>query len=81
MTLTTPRPPVRESRGDHHKWVVLSILALGQLMVVLDTTIVNVASSAIQASLHFSSTADLQWVVSVYILTFGGFLLLGGTSR
>ena len=63
MTLTTPRPPVRESRGDHHKWVVLSILALGQLMVVLDTTIVNVALPAIQASLHFSSTADLQWVV------------------
>ena len=62
----------------HNKWLVLSVLALGQLMVVLDTTIVNVALPSIQASLHFSSTANLQWVVTAYILTFGGFLLLGG---
>jgi EmrB/QacA subfamily drug resistance transporter len=47
-------------------------------MVVLDTTIVNVALPSIQRALHFSSEADLQWVVNAYILTFGGFLLLGG---
>ncbi len=59
-------------------WATLGVLALGQLMVVLDTTIVNVALPSIRASLHFSSAADLQWVVTAYILTFGGFLLLGG---
>jgi EmrB/QacA subfamily drug resistance transporter len=47
-------------------------------MVVLDVTIVNVALPSIQSALHFSSTANLQWVVSAYILAFGGFLLLGG---
>jgi EmrB/QacA subfamily drug resistance transporter len=47
-------------------------------MVVLDTTIVNVALPSIQRALHFSSEANLQWVINAYILTFGGFLLLGG---
>src|SRR4051812_15045696 len=60
------------------KWDALAVLALAQLMVVLDTTIVNVALPSIQRALHFSSAADLQWVVTAYILTFGGFLLLGG---
>jgi EmrB/QacA subfamily drug resistance transporter len=46
--------------------------------VVLDTTIVNVALPSIQRALHFSSAANLQWVVNAYILAFGGFLLLGG---
>jgi EmrB/QacA subfamily drug resistance transporter len=47
-------------------------------MVVLDTTVVYVALPSIQQTLHFSSTSDLQWVVDAYVLTFGGFLLLGG---
>src|SRR4029077_15478408 len=47
-------------------------------MVVLDTTIVNVALPSIQRALHFSSEANLQWVINAYILTFGGVLLLGG---
>jgi EmrB/QacA subfamily drug resistance transporter len=47
-------------------------------MVVLDTTIVNVALPSVQRGLHFSSQASLQWIVNAYILTFGGFLLLGG---
>lgn len=64
--------------GTRSKWAALAVLALAQLMVVLDTTIVNVALPSIQRSLHFSSEADLQWVVNAYILTFGGFLLLGG---
>jgi len=54
------------------------VLALAQLMVVLDTTIVNVALPSIQRALDFSSAASLQWVVNAYVLTFGGFLLLGG---
>ena len=60
------------------KWAALAVLSVAQLMVVLDTTIVNVALPSIQRALHFSSAADLQWVVNAYILTFGGFLLLGG---
>src|SRR5256886_3702968 len=47
-------------------------------MVILDTTIVNVALPSIQKALHFKSEADLQWVVNAYVLTAGGFLLLGG---
>jgi EmrB/QacA subfamily drug resistance transporter len=50
---------------------------MGSLMIVLDTTIVNVALPSIRGSLHFSQTS-LAWVVNAYMLTFGGFLLLGG---
>src|SRR2546421_9832583 len=60
------------------KGAALAVLAVAQLMVVLDTTIVNVALPSIQRALHFSSAASLQWVVTAYILAFGGFLLLGG---
>lgn len=59
------------------RWLALLVLCLGELMIVLDTTIVNVALPSIQADLHFSETA-LVWVVNAYMLTFGGFLLLGG---
>jgi MFS family permease len=48
-------------------------------MVVLDVSIVNVALPSIQRSLHFSSSS-LEWIVSAYALTFGGFLLLGGRA-
>ena len=53
------------------------MLCLGDLMIVLDTTIVNVALPSIRADLGFSE-ASLAWVVNAYLLTFGGFLLLGG---
>src|SRR5882672_3379107 len=59
------------------RWLALIVLCLGDLMIVLDTTIVNVALPSIQADLGFSQTA-LVWVVNAYMLTFGGFLLLGG---
>src|SRR5689334_17546080 len=59
------------------RWVAFYVLCLGTLMVVLDTTIVNVALPSIADSLHFSETS-LAWVVNAYMLTFGGFLLLGG---
>jgi EmrB/QacA subfamily drug resistance transporter len=59
------------------RWLALMVLCLGVLMIVLDTTIVNVALPSIQTDLHFSETA-LVWVVNAYMLTFGGFLLLGG---
>lgn len=61
-----------------HKGIVLAILATAQFMNVLDATIVNVALPAIQKSLGFTATSQLQWVVTAYALAFGGFLLLGG---
>src|SRR2546429_2074951 len=59
------------------RWYALIVLCLGSLMIVLDTTIVNVALPSIRADLGFSQTS-LAWVVNAYLLTFGGFLLLGG---
>lgn len=59
------------------RWLALVVLCLGVLMIVLDTTIVNVALPSIREDLGFSETA-LVWVVNAYMLTFGGFLLLGG---
>src|SRR5947208_16463361 len=67
----------RMSIGDRTRWFALIVLCLGTLMIVLDTTIVNVALPSIRASLGFSETS-LAWVVNAYLLTFGGFLLLGG---
>ena len=59
------------------RWLALYVLCLGSLMIVLDTTIVNVALPSIREDLGFSQ-ASLAWVVNAYLLTFGGFLLLGG---
>ena len=59
------------------RWWALMVLCLGVLMIVLDTTIVNVALPSIRADLGFTETS-LVWVVNAYMLTFGGFLLLGG---
>jgi EmrB/QacA subfamily drug resistance transporter len=59
------------------RWLALFVLCLGDLMIVLDSTVVNVALPSIREDLGFSQTA-LVWVVNAYLLTFGGFLLLGG---
>ena len=60
-----------------HKGLILAVACLAQLMVVLDVSIVNVALPSIRDSLHYSATG-LQWVVNAYVLTFAGFLMLGG---
>jgi EmrB/QacA subfamily drug resistance transporter len=60
-------------------WLVLGLVCIGQFMVVLDASIVNVALPSIQRDLHFSSSG-LQWIVNAYTLTFAGFLLLGGRA-
>jgi EmrB/QacA subfamily drug resistance transporter len=60
-------------------WLLLAIVCVGQFMVVLDISIVNVALPSIQADLGFSASG-LQWVVNAYTLTFAGFLLLGGRA-
>ena len=67
----TPGAPERQ------RWLALMVLCLGVLMIVLDTTIVNVALPSIREDLRFTETS-LVWVVNAYMLTFGGFLLLGG---
>ena len=72
--MTAPASP---AAGSDHRWLALIVLCLGVLMIVLDTTIVNVALPSIQTDLHFTQTS-LAWVVNAYMLTFGGFLLLGG---
>ena len=64
-------------RHYRNRWLAMSILCLGALMIVLDVTIVNVALPSIRADLHFDD-ASLAWVVNAYMLIFGGFLLLGG---
>src|SRR5260370_25967327 len=57
--------------------LALVVIAIAQLMVVLDTAIVNIALPSIQRALHFTPTG-LEWVVNGYALPFGGLLLLGG---
>jgi EmrB/QacA subfamily drug resistance transporter len=67
-------------KAPRSKWLILAIIAIAQFMVILDTSIVNVALPAIQKALNFSSPTNLSWVVTAYTLAFGGFLLLGGRA-
>src|SRR6187551_4044795 len=67
----------RMTMDARRRWLALNVLCLGDLMIVLDTTIVNVALPSIREDLGFSQTS-LAWVVNAYLLTFGGFLLLAG---
>src|SRR6516225_5979331 len=62
---------------DRRRWLVLGVIALAQLMVVLDLTVMNVALPSAQRALGFT-TVDRQWVVTAYTLAFGSLLLLGG---
>jgi len=80
MTVVDEVRPQPEQPHDRvvNKGLALVVLAIAQLMVVLDATIVNVALPDISRALNVHSNSDLQWVVTGYTLTFGGFLLLGG---
>src|SRR6187397_1496347 len=62
---------------ESKRWEALALLCIAQFMVVLDASIVNIALPTIGDALDFSQD-DLSWVVNAYVLTFGGFLLLGG---
>ena len=68
---------MQDTALDPRRWKALAVLGIAYLMVVLDVSIVNVALPSIQTDLNFTPE-NLQWVVSGYALTFGGFLLLGG---
>src|SRR6202012_4445708 len=83
-TLTAPTEDLQQSaageserKRERRRWIALAVLCLGQLMMVLDATIVNVALPSIQRELHFSQS-NLTWVINGYLVTFGGFLLLAG---
>ena len=62
---------------DRRRWLILAVIGIAQLMVVLDTTVMNIALPSAQHALHFT-TVDRQWVVTAYTLSFGSLLLLGG---
>src|SRR5439155_12897423 len=68
---------VSEITDNRRRWLALYVLCLASLMIVLDVTIVGVALPSIRTDLKFSETS-LAWVVNGYLLTYGGFLLLGG---
>jgi EmrB/QacA subfamily drug resistance transporter len=69
----------RSASSHFNPWLALVVVCLGQFMVVLDATVVNVALPSIQTDLGISD-ANLQWIVNAYTLLFGGFLLLGGRA-
>ncbi|HEX9476492.1 MAG TPA: MFS transporter [Candidatus Dormibacteraeota bacterium] len=66
-------------RPDPRRWMALIVVCFGQLMIVLDSTIVNVALPSIQRDLRFSQ-AELTWVVNAYLITYGSLLLLAGRA-
>jgi EmrB/QacA subfamily drug resistance transporter len=76
---STSKPPSHDSSpaGEQQPWLILFLLGAAQFMVILDITVVNVALPSIGAALGFAA-ADLQWVVTIYVLFTGGLLLLGG---
>src|SRR5215218_2607071 len=74
---TAPQSGRTQRTNDRRRWLALVVHCLGDLMIVLDSTIVNVALPSIREDLGFFETS-LAWVVNAYLLTFGGFLLLGG---
>src|SRR5215217_5745339 len=63
--------------SERRRWIALVVVCIGQLMIVVDASIVNVALPAIQRAMHFSQAA-LTWVVDGYMISYGGFLLVGG---
>jgi EmrB/QacA subfamily drug resistance transporter len=65
--------------SDRRRWLTLVVVCFGQLMIMVDATIVNVALPAIQRDLHFTP-ATLTWVVNAYLITYGSFLLLAGRA-
>src|SRR6202046_5339908 len=77
MSSVTSIPGLRRSEGSDHRWLILVIVAIAQLMVVLDATVVNIALPSAQHALAFPNS-DRQWVVTAYALAFGSLLLVGG---
>ena len=77
MSAATPVTDGQQPAVNDHRWLILVIVAIAQLMVVLDATVVNIALPSAQHALGFPN-GDRQWVVTAYALAFGSLLLLGG---
>jgi len=77
MSSVTPDSGGQQAAANDHRWLILVIVAVAQLMVVLDATVVNIALPSAQHALGFPN-GDRQWVVTAYALAFGSLLLLGG---
>jgi len=77
MSSITPVAGSQRSAESDHRWLILVIVAIAQLMVVLDSTVVNIALPSAQRALGFPNS-DRQWVVTAYALAFGSLLLVGG---
>src|SRR3954468_23801119 len=77
--MSNPQQTHRPSQPDPRRWKALALLCTAFFMVILDSAIVIVALPSIEADLAFSA-GDLQWVLSAYLLSFGGLLLLGGRA-
>ena len=77
MSPVTPAAGSQSPPDNDHRWLILVIVAIAQLMVVLDATVVNIALPSAQRALGFANS-DRQWVVTAYALAFGSLLLLGG---
>src|SRR5487761_861229 len=72
-------PDAHDPPRERHDQVVLALACVAQFMVILDVSVVNVALPSIGHDLHYTPVG-LQWVVNAYVLTFAGFLLLGGRA-
>src|SRR6185437_7838578 len=77
MSSVTPAAGDQRPAVSDHRWLILVIVAIAQLMVVLDATVVNIALPSAQHALGFPNS-DRQWVVTAYALAFGSLLLVGG---
>src|SRR6202171_5221785 len=77
--MNSDQSTIQAPLGDRRRWLSLVVVCFGQLMIVLDSTIVNVALPAIQRDLHFSQ-AELTWVVNAYLISYGSLLLLAGRA-
>ena len=71
------QPVASSATSVDRRWMILVVVAIAQLMVVLDSTVVNIALPSAQRSLGFPN-GDRQWVVTAYALAFGSLLLVGG---
>src|SRR6201992_210982 len=77
MSSATPETGGQPAAASDHRWLILVIVAIAQLMVILDSTVVNIALPSAQRALDFPNS-DRQWVVTAYALAFGSLLLVGG---
>ncbi len=77
VAVNSPVPVGATAAPDPRRWLILGVLGIAQMMVVLDSTVVNIALPSAQRALGFSNS-DRQWVITAYSLAFGGLLLLGG---